>query len=216
MAITHASTIENLYANAEGMIKAVQFSWLFTDDSKPGVESRHGGTVSIEAAGLTIHAAEISINAAIETAMQYAMPNLVAFQANQLAFLYDVKNSTEILVRPAVESDVIAERLRRLAVGFSFDFGDARGVHHIATTPEDLQNWDEVTKLAAAYIASGTPDAPIAIKTDTGVASVTAMEWQRVLIAAGDFRQPIFAASFALQAMTPIPSDYASAAYWPA
>jgi hypothetical protein len=216
MSISRDTTIEQLYLSAAGMIKAVQYSWVFTDDSKPGVESTHGGTVGVEPAGLLANASIQAIAAAVETAMQYAIDGLMEFHANRLAFLYDVKTSTAVIVRPIVENDVIAERLRRLSVGFDYDFGGARGVHHIATTPEDLQNWDEVTKLAAACIASGNPDAQIAIKTDTGGTTVTAMEWQGVLLAAGAFRQPIFAASFALQAMSPIPSDYASASYWPA
>lgn len=110
--------------------------------------------------------------------------------------------------------DVIAERERRLALGFDFDFGDERGIHHIATTEQDLRNWDEVTKLATAYINAGQGEAAIAIKTDTGPTSVTAAEWQLVLIAAGVARQPIFLASFSLQEMDPIPADYQSDIYW--
>lgn len=113
---------------------------------------------------------------------------------------------------PTVD-DVVAERSRRLALGFDYDFGD-RGVHHIATTEQDLRNWDEVTKLAAAYIAAGQPAATIAIQPDAVAIEITAEEWQLVLIAAGAFRQPIFQASFALQAMAPIPADYADDRHW--
>jgi hypothetical protein len=43
-------------------------------------------------------------------------------------------------------ADVVAERARRLALGFLYDFGDARGVHHIGTTLDDMNGWDEVAK----------------------------------------------------------------------
>ncbi|PZR81670.1 MAG: hypothetical protein DI537_37895 [Stutzerimonas stutzeri] len=116
--------------------------------------------------------------------------------------------------QPVTVEDVVAERARRLARGFSFDFGDERGIHQIATTDQDLRNWDEVTKLAAAYISISQPAATIAIRTDTGPVTVTAAEWQLVLIATGAFRQPIFQASFVLQAMDPIPADYTDDRHW--
>jgi hypothetical protein len=36
----------------------------------------------------------------------------------------------------------------------------------------------------------------------------------QVLVAAAQFRQPLWAASFVLQAMSPIPADYANDKYW--
>lgn len=111
--------------------------------------------------------------------------------------------------------DVAAERERRLELGFGYDFGDARGNHFIGTTKADMAGWDEVTKLANALIMSGQPDTKIAIMTGNGPVEVTAMEWQKVLIAAGAHRQPIFAASFALQYADPIPDDYKDDQYWP-
>ncbi|WP_339760709.1 hypothetical protein [uncultured Hoeflea sp.] len=110
--------------------------------------------------------------------------------------------------------DIITERERRLALGFDYDFEDERGVHHIGTTPEDLKGWDEVTKLSQAAMAVGI-NPTIGIVTDTGPADVTATEWQSVLIAAGQSRQPIFAASFALQAADPIPDDFKTSNIWP-
>lgn len=104
---------------------------------------------------------------------------------------------------PPTTDDVIAERARRLAAGFDCDLG-ARGVHRISTTDADMRGWDEVTALASAYIARGDDGAEIAIVTDTSPVAVTALEWQDILVAAGVFRQPIWAASFTLQAMTPI------------
>lgn len=118
---------------------------------------------------------------------------------------------------PPTSVDVQAERARRLGLGFDYDFGDARGVHRIGTTPADMEGWDEVSKLAAALIATGNGSTQIAIVTDTGPANVTALEWQGVLVAAAQFRQPIWAGSFALQAMTPIPADFATNdQYWSA
>jgi hypothetical protein len=124
----------------------------------------------------------------------------------------------EAFTSPPVPSptiaDVIPERQRRLAAGFDYDFADARGVHTIGTTDADMSGWDEVSKAASALVALGLPDRAISIVTDTGPCVVTAIEWQSVLVAAMQFRQPIFAASFALQASDPIPQDYTDDVNW--
>lgn len=112
------------------------------------------------------------------------------------------------------QADVIAERERRLAMGVDYDFVDARGVHHIGTTPQDMIGWDEVSKLAQAAINLGAGSTPINLVTDTGPVVVTAIEWQQILVAAGQARQPIWAASFVLQEMSPIPDDFKSDGYW--
>lgn len=116
---------------------------------------------------------------------------------------------------PPTVDDVAAERARRLALGFEYNFGDSRGVHLIATTAADLIGWDEVTKWSNAAIALGTPAATLDILTATGPTTVTALEWQSILLAATAARQPLWAASFVLQAMDPIPADYADNIYWP-
>lgn len=116
---------------------------------------------------------------------------------------------------PPTADDVIRERERRLAIGFDYDFGDARGMHRIGTTDADMRGWDEVTKVANAMLALGDQTSTIGIVTETGPTQVTALDWQHVLVAAGAFRQPIWAASFALQAMDPIPEDLAADHYWP-
>lgn len=120
--------------------------------------------------------------------------------------------------RPRDHSELVsaieAERAKRLAAGFDFDFGGERGVHRIGTTEQDERGWDKVTKLASAYLAAAQPDAEIYIVTDTGPLSITAMEWQSVLIAAGVFQQPIYMRSFVLQAMNPIPQDIENEEYW--
>lgn len=111
-------------------------------------------------------------------------------------------------------ADVHAERDRRLAAGFSYNFGDERGIHFIRTTPGDMVGWDEVTKFAQALINAGQPSTLITIATGTGATQLTAMEWQGVLIAAAAFRQPIWGASFVLEALDPIPADFREDVYW--
>jgi hypothetical protein len=109
---------------------------------------------------------------------------------------------------------VQSERSRRFALGFDYDFQDARGVHRIGTTRADMEGWDDVTKLANALIDVGDTQTQISIVTDTGPTQVTAPEWQAVILYGAQIRQVIWAKSFALQAMSPIPSDYANDAYW--
>lgn len=124
-------------------------------------------------------------------------------------------DGTRIVVTwPITVAMVVAERERRLALGFDYNFNDARGIHHIQTTAEDMVGWDEVTKLSNALIATGQGSTTINILTGTGPTHVTAIEWQSVLVAAGQFRQPIWAKSFALEAMNPIPADYTVDTYW--
>jgi hypothetical protein len=110
---------------------------------------------------------------------------------------------------------IIAERERRLGLGFAYDFGDARGVHQIGTTTADMRGWNEVTMASQAAVALGSGSAEINIVTNTGPATITALEWQQILLAATAHRQPIWAASFGLQLMDPIPLDFADDAYWP-
>jgi len=116
---------------------------------------------------------------------------------------------------PFVASDdVQVERSRRLAQGFDYDFGKDRGVHRIGTTPADMLGWDEVSKLSSALLALNLAAYPIDLVTDTGPVTVTATEWQGVLIAAAQFRQPIWAASFILQGMDPVPADFTDDRHW--
>lgn len=108
-----------------------------------------------------------------------------------------------------------AERDRRLAVGFDYDFVDARGVHHIGTTPADMAAWDgEVKPLADALIALGDTTTTIAIVTDTGPVAVTALDWQRITLAAAAFRQRIYSAYFAMKDLDPIPPTYIDNDRW--
>lgn len=124
-------------------------------------------------------------------------------------------DGTQTIATFVVSEDlVIKERERRLALGFSFDFGDQRGVHQIGTTEQDMKGWDEVKGLAFAAVLLGQTATPINVVTNTGPVTVTALEWLQILIAAGQFRQPIWAASFRLQGMSPIPADYDADGRW--
>ena len=111
-------------------------------------------------------------------------------------------------VKANLNQIVLIQRAQHLAAGFDYDFGDERGVHTIGTSDADMLGWDEVSKGATAAVLASQFDAPIAIVTDTGPAIVTALEWQHVLIAATAFRQPIWAASFALQSAIAAANDH--------
>lgn len=129
---------------------------------------------------------------------------------------YDPNNQT--YTKPAMPAPTVAqvqaECDRRLAGGFDYDFTDGRGVHTIGTTEKDMKGWREVTDMANALVALGDTSTTITISTDTGVAAVTALEWQAILLAAAAFRQPIWAYSFALQAQDPIPANYTDDEHW--
>lgn len=132
------------------------------------------------------------------------------------AVVIEANRVRKVRSRPPVSvADVAAERDRRLAGGFDYDFGDARGVHRIGTTESDLKGWGEVSTYAGALIDSGDITTLIAIATDTGPTQVTAPEWRAIEIASALFRQPLWAASFALMAQNPIPQDYADDRHWP-
>jgi hypothetical protein len=81
-------------------------------------------------------------------------------------------------------------------------------VHRIGTSDADQIGWSEVTTLSNALIALGNTSTAITAVTETGPVEITALEWQSILIAAGQFRQPIWAASFVLQAMGPDPGGF--------
>jgi len=116
--------------------------------------------------------------------------------------------------RPITVDDVVRERERRLALGFDYDFGDARGVHRIGTTQNDMIGWRDVTDYANALIDSNDITTLINIVTDTGAAQVTAPEWQAVILHAATVRQTLWAKSFALQGLSIIPGDFADDSHW--
>ena len=116
--------------------------------------------------------------------------------------------------RPIIINDVVLERERRLELGFDYDFEDVRGVHRIGTTKADMVGWRDVIDYANALIDSGSGSTQINIVTDTGPTAVTALEWQAIMLAAATVRQTLWAKSFALQAMDPIPMDYRDDNHW--
>lgn len=119
-----------------------------------------------------------------------------------------------IISVPVTLEEIVAERERRLALGFNYDFGDERGKHRIATTDADMKGWREVDDLAQTYINLGQPTGPLVIETQTGSANITAMEWQQIKLEAAKFRQPLWLRSFMLQAMSPIPGNFTDDSYW--
>lgn len=133
----------------------------------------------------------------------YGTTSSIAFNGNDVVVTFLV-----------TEAMVIAERERRLALGFTYTFGDTRGAHVIGTSEQDMKGWSEITMASQAAMALGLATTPLNIVTNTGPATVTAQEWQQILLAASQFRQPIWASSFRLQTMAQIPADYTSDSYW--
>lgn len=109
---------------------------------------------------------------------------------------------------------VVAERERRMALGFDYDFQDARGVHRFGTTQADMKGWDDVDKSVNAMMTLGFSGVEFPIDTNTGPVLITPIDWAKITMGATAFRSPLWMKSFALLAMAPIPSDFASDAYW--
>lgn len=114
-----------------------------------------------------------------------------------------------------IKNQVEAERDRRLALAsFTYDFGDARGVHTIGTDEKDMEAWmREVMPIAQARLALSDAT-PIDIVTNTGPVSVAPAEWMDIINTGAAGRQAIWQYYFALIAMDPIPSDYQDDQYW--
>lgn len=116
--------------------------------------------------------------------------------------------------KPPKAMHVIAERERRLALGFSYDFGDGRGVHQIGTTPADMTGWRDVNDHANSLITTGNPATEIIIETNTEPVTVTAQEWQKIMLHLTTFRQKMWLLSQELQKRDPIPNDYRNDRHW--
>ncbi len=98
-------------------------------------------------------------------------------------------------LRRAVE----AARDRRLAVGFDYDFADARGVHRFGTTAADRRGWAEVKAISDAALAAGQPDLSIDVRTDSGAVTLRADEWPAIQLAAAQAFQPVWQASWTVK-----------------
>lgn len=216
MTITRETEFNQVYVDNKGSIKVVDFTWVFSDGEYPGVTSSHGAVLDISGSNLNHQTSTAEdINEAIDIHVgEVQTDQIIEWHKTNIQYSYNMKNLEASIHKILTAEDVVEERNRRLALGFNYTFNDSRGTHHIATSDEDLKNWDEVTKLSTAAILAGVPETEIAIKTETAPVTVTAVEWQQILIAAGLHRQPLFQASFALQDMNPIPSDYKDDAHW--
>ena len=119
-----------------------------------------------------------------------------------------------IAVRKVLVDGIKAESARRRALGFDYDFGGARGIHHIGTTDQDMRGWDDVTRWATAQNVLGKTDT-LYISTDTGITQVSALDWFSIQDAGAAAMQPIWQAQFILEAMPEIPENYTDDQYWP-
>ena len=121
--------------------------------------------------------------------------------------------------RPKTHEEIIAavlrERDRRFELGLPYKFPDSRGLHLFATTAEDMKGWADVDRIALRNVAIGKGGAPIDIVTEVGPVTVTSSEWLDVMEAFENLRQPVWAASFELLKMDPIPQDPTDPQYWP-
>ena len=111
--------------------------------------------------------------------------------------------------------NVDIERDRRLALGFTYSFSDARGTHRIGTTQKDIDSWGKVQAWATSKHILSQDDATTVILTDTGAAMIKPLEWFAIADAMAAFQQPIWAAAIALYQINPIPADYAADSRWP-
>ncbi len=128
----------------------------------------------------------------------------------------EIWNGQEWLAAAPKPEMLTAELNRRLAAGFDYDFADQRGVHHFGTTDADMKRrMQEVTHL----LKRQWPWASQAVRSASRPTRTNLrhrFEWWHVLDAAAEWRQPLYAAYFALKALPEIPADYAAnPAYWP-
>lgn len=133
----------------------------------------------------------------------------------------DISTRTLVPYAPIKEqetlvAEIIRERQRRFELGFEFSFGDddPRGVHRFGTTEADMLGWNDVTVIAQAHLNLGNPAGQIFIETETGSIAVSAVEWQRILMAGGQRKQEIWLKSFELQKLNPIPQNVSDPSHW--
>jgi hypothetical protein len=122
---------------------------------------------------------------------------------------------TSIEDTPAVSTlDVMAECDRRLANSY-MDYMFELGSQRLDISTDALRGWSEITELALCYNALGSTKNLVIYPENQIKVSITAQEWLDVVIKVREFRQAIWTDSFALQAMTPIPTDFFDDKYWP-
>lgn len=118
--------------------------------------------------------------------------------------------------QPVSEKDLLNRQLEhRLSLGLEYDFKDGRGVHHIGTSPQDMDRWlKEVSPYAQSFLNVDQPEGTLNIRTHTGYVSITAQEWQNVLMAIGEYRQSVYKQYFKIKDMDPPPEDVTDDTLW--
>jgi hypothetical protein len=207
--------------NSTGLTGNVDFMITMTDEDLPGVSTDSGGTITL-IEPLEASATRQQIIDAVIASLGERFGHILDFSSNDLKFRYSKAQAKAVSIYDGVNSvnadDVAQERNRRMAKGFAYTFADSRGTVWIGTTPEDMVGWDRVTKLKDALYQLGDSLTRIKIAVEGGrIIEVTGPEWNAILLyEAAMFEQPLWQASFTLQAMQPIPADYTDNKYWPA
>jgi len=129
---------------------------------------------------------------------------------------YNWTNGAWVVVPPLAPTiaNVDAERDRRLGLGISYNFGDARGTQTIGTTATDMASWQQVALWAQTKQTLGETTATTLILTNSGSATIVPMDWFKIADAISAMQQPIWAHALALYQMNPIPANYAADSYW--
>lgn len=103
---------------------------------------------------------------------------------------------------------VNAERARRIAVGGVFD-----GVR-ITGSEDDTRNLANLAMMAQIRMASGDETLTTYRDGDNVDHTLTPAQVVSIWQQSSSFVSSLYASSWALKEMTPIPADYASDAYW--
>lgn len=119
--------------------------------------------------------------------------------------------------RPIAADDVSAERERRLSLGCSVTLASGQGPIPVQTRDEvDHRNLLTLESQAMKAVISGAPNTQFPFRDATDKTwMLTALEMMDMTAKVAAFGAGIFAKSWALKAMSPIPADYATNdAYW--
>jgi hypothetical protein len=113
--------------------------------------------------------------------------------------------------RAAKRKAVNAERQRRLIVG-----GVINGVH-VTGTDEDIRNLTSLTLAARMRLAAGDDETLTTYRDGDNVDhELTPSQLLEIWQVSSAYVSELYAASWALKAMDPIPEDYADDHHWPA